>query len=105
MNEPKKAPRWTVAFIRALERTGDATASAADAGVDKSTAYARRKAHPDFAQARAEALERFRAEKKKREKEEIAAFKQLLALRRRKRAELTEHGLTYDEQHDLIVSP
>jgi len=45
----RKAPRWTVAFLRALERTGEARAAALDAGIDHSTAYARRRAHPDFA--------------------------------------------------------
>ena len=54
-------PRWTVAFLRAIERTGKARWAAADAGIDFTTAYARRKAHPDFAAEWAAALERFRA--------------------------------------------
>ena len=45
----KKPPRWTIAFLRALERTGDVRASAEDAGIDHSTAYARRRTHEDFA--------------------------------------------------------
>jgi hypothetical protein len=45
----KKAPRWTIAFLRALTRTGDVRAAAADAGIDYTTAYARRKAHAEFA--------------------------------------------------------
>ena len=48
MNEPK-APRWTIAFLRALARTGDVRTAAEDAGIDHTTAYARRKTHPDFA--------------------------------------------------------
>lgn len=57
----RRPPRWTVAFLRALERTGKARWAAEDAGVDFTTAYARRKAHPDFAAEWAAALERFRA--------------------------------------------
>src|SRR5437763_12922061 len=45
----KKAPRWTIPFLRALERTGNARASAEEAGVDHTTAYLRRRTHPDFA--------------------------------------------------------
>lgn len=52
------APRWTIAFLRALERTGSPEAAARDAGIDRTTAYARRKAHADFAEAWAEALRR-----------------------------------------------
>jgi hypothetical protein len=36
-------------FLRALARTGDVRASAEDAGIDHSTAYARRKVYADFA--------------------------------------------------------
>lgn len=46
----RKAPRWTIAFLRALERTGEVRTAAADAGVDHSTAYARRRTHADFAE-------------------------------------------------------
>lgn len=59
MNEPnqqKRIPRWTIAFLRALERSGDVRASAEDAGIDHSTAYARRRGHADFAIAWDEAL-------------------------------------------------
>jgi len=59
MTKVRKAPRWCGAFLRALERSGDARRSALDAGIDHSTAYARRRAHPDFAAAWAEALVRF----------------------------------------------
>jgi hypothetical protein len=45
----RKLPRWTIAFLRALERTGDVRASAEDAGIDHTTAYARRRTHEDFA--------------------------------------------------------
>jgi hypothetical protein len=46
---PRKPPRWTIPFLRALERCGQVEAAARDAGIDKTTAYNRRKAHPDFA--------------------------------------------------------
>jgi hypothetical protein len=46
-------------FLRALERSGDARRSAFDAGIDHTTAYNRRRAHPDFALAWAAALMRF----------------------------------------------
>jgi hypothetical protein len=59
----RKEPRWTVAFLRALERTGKVRWAAEDAGVDFTTAYARRKAHAEFAAAWGEALERGRAER------------------------------------------
>ena len=52
----KRIPRWTIAFLRALERSGDVRASAEDAGIDHSTAYARRRAHAEFAIAWDEAL-------------------------------------------------
>src|SRR5881275_3169313 len=65
----KKKPRWVTPFLRALERTGVARAAAADAGVDYTTAYARRRTHADFAtdwawvvQAYAERVEREKAE-------------------------------------------
>jgi hypothetical protein len=53
--------------LRALERCGDARASAEDAGIDHTTAYARRKAHADFGAAWAAALA---AHKARREREE-----------------------------------
>lgn len=51
MTRSRKPPRWVVPFLRALERTGEVEAAARDAGIDKSTAYARRKVHADFAAA------------------------------------------------------
>jgi hypothetical protein len=51
MGNSRKSPRWTIAFLRALERTGSVEAAARDSGIDKTTAYGRRKAHPDFAEA------------------------------------------------------
>jgi hypothetical protein len=47
-----------VPFLRALERTGKVRVAAEDAGVDHTTAYARRRVHADFARAWAEALRR-----------------------------------------------
>ena len=52
----KRIPRWTIAFLRALERSGDVRASAEDAGIDHTTAYARRRAHAEFALGWDEAL-------------------------------------------------
>ena len=52
----RKVPRWTVAFLRALERTGEVRTAAEDAGVDHSTAYARRRTHAEFAAAWGNAL-------------------------------------------------
>lgn len=54
----RKPPRWTIAFLRALERTGSPEEAARDAGIDKSTAYGRRKAHPEFAEGWEGALRR-----------------------------------------------
>ncbi|NUR46488.1 MAG: hypothetical protein HOP91_10120 [Sphingomonas sp.] len=67
--EGKRPPRWTIPFLRALERTGDVRASAEDAGIDHTTAYLRRRTHPEFAsdweralKAHAERVERDKAE-------------------------------------------
>jgi hypothetical protein len=68
----RKAPRWVVAFLRALERTGDARASAEDAGVDHTTAYARRRAHGDFAADWADALARHADRVKAEEAADVA---------------------------------
>src|SRR5438045_9182442 len=73
----KKAPRWVIAFLRALERTGKVRASAEDAGIDHTTAYLRQRTHADFAAAWKEALEKHRAERERVEGEEIAAFDKL----------------------------
>jgi len=75
MTKGRKQPRWTIPFLRALERTGNVRASAEEAGVDHTTAYNRRKAHSDFAAAWAEALEKGRAERKRVEEEEIAGLR------------------------------
>jgi len=53
MTEPdvsagRRQPRWVVAFLRGLERHGVARQAAFEAGVDYTTAYERRKRHPDF---------------------------------------------------------
>jgi hypothetical protein len=55
--EGRRAPRWVIPFIRSLERTGQVRAAAADAGIDHTTAYQRRRAHGDFAAAWERALE------------------------------------------------
>lgn len=54
----RKPPRWVEPFLGALERSGQVRAAAEMAGIDFTTAYARRKAHPDFADAWDAALRR-----------------------------------------------
>jgi hypothetical protein len=71
----RKAPLWVVPFLRALERTGEARAAAEDAGIDYTTAYARRRAHADFAAAWVEALAAHGEAKRLAEEAEIAAVK------------------------------
>ena len=73
MTSGRRAPRWTIAFLRALERSGEVEAAALDAGIDKSTAYARRKAHPDFAEAWENAL-RLRSGRAEEEVQERIGF-------------------------------
>jgi hypothetical protein len=75
-NTSRRVPRWVIPFLRALERTGDARAAAVDAGIDHTTAYARRKAHGEFAQAWAEALRGHEEAKARAEAEEIEAVRQ-----------------------------
>ncbi|MGN6154834.1 MAG: hypothetical protein ACTHN4_03765 [Sphingomicrobium sp.] len=58
MREGRKQPRWITPFLRSLERTGSVEEAARDAGIDKSTAYHRRKTHPDFAEEWEGALRR-----------------------------------------------
>jgi hypothetical protein len=71
----RKRPRWVAAFLQALERTGEAREAATNAGIDHTTAYARRKAHPEFASAWAEALRAHGARVKREEEEAIEALK------------------------------
>jgi len=68
----QRTPRWAVAFLRSLERTGVARWAAEDAGVDFTTAYARRRAHAEFAADWAAALERGRAERERVRAAELA---------------------------------
>ena len=65
-------PRWLVSFLRALERTGEVRAAAWNAGIDFSTAYARRRVHREFAAAWAAALERGRVARDSARGEELA---------------------------------
>ena len=77
MTNGREAPRWTIAFLRALERTGEVRAAAKDAGIDFSTAYARRRAHAEFAERWAEALEAHKARAKREREEAVRAFRSL----------------------------
>jgi hypothetical protein len=61
--------------LRALERTGEVRSAAKDAGIDHSTAYARRKTHGEFAQSWKEALSAHAERVKREEAEEIAAIR------------------------------
>ncbi|MES2002721.1 MAG: hypothetical protein V4444_10485 [Pseudomonadota bacterium] len=70
----RKVPRWVIAFLRALDRCGDVRASAADAGVDHSTAYARRRVNRDFAAAWERALEKCRMRSADEEQQAIEAL-------------------------------
>lgn len=49
MGESRREPRWVVAFLRGLGRHGEVRRAAFEAGIDFTTAYERRKRHPDFA--------------------------------------------------------
>lgn len=69
-----REPRWAMPFLRALERTGEVRLAAKDAGIDHSTAYARRKSHGEFAEGWARALEAHSEAKRLAEKEEVERF-------------------------------
>ena len=71
----RQAPRWTIAFLRALERSGEVRAAAKDAGIDFSTAYARRRAHAEFAERWAAALEAHKAGAEREREEAVRAFR------------------------------
>jgi hypothetical protein len=74
MTKARKEPRWVTPFLRALERTGEARAAAKDAGIDHTTAYARRRAHGEFAERWGGALAAHGARVKAEEDAEIAAL-------------------------------
>lgn len=57
----KKSPLWRKVFLRALARTGNARASAVEAGIDVGTAYDHRIKDPAFKAAWARALAAFKA--------------------------------------------
>src|SRR5688572_3262842 len=61
MTKIRKSPRWCGVFLRALAGCGEVRRAAAMAGVDFTTAYARRKTHADFAEGWREALGAFGA--------------------------------------------
>jgi hypothetical protein len=69
----RKEPRWVIPFLRALVRTGEVRAAAEDAGIDHTTAYARRRTHPKFAGLWRGALAAHAEIRKAEEQEEIAA--------------------------------
>jgi len=68
----KRTPRWVVPFLRALERTGEVRTAAIDAGIDHSTAYARRRARREFAEAWTAALVAHGARVEEERAEELA---------------------------------
>ena len=74
MTKQRKPPRWVAHFVQGLERTGEVRAAAAWAGIDHSTAYQRRKAHPDFAAAWDEALAAHKVAKGREEEDVLAAI-------------------------------
>lgn len=53
----KTARDWATRFLSALSRTGNISTACKAAGIDRSTAYARRDRDPSFAGAMADALE------------------------------------------------
>ena len=67
MGKRKSAAAWR-AFLRALGRTGNARAAAAEAGMDVGTAYDRRIKDARFAAKWAAEMERFRAREAKQKK-------------------------------------
>lgn len=66
-------------YLRALERTGEVRSAAEDAGVDHSTAYARRRTHSDFAARWEAALEAHAAAKARDEGEEVQRLASTIA--------------------------
>ena len=74
MAKAKKEPRWVAAFLRALERTGDARAAAKDAGIDHTTAYARRRTHHEFGELWREALAAHAAAREAEQAAELEAL-------------------------------
>ena len=60
MPAPKQPPQWIEPFLAELARTGNVTASAEVAGVDRTNAQARRKRVPAFAAAWDIALAEYR---------------------------------------------
>ncbi len=72
----RKKPRWVGPFLGALERTGKVDAAARDAGIDKTTAYGRRRAHADFASAWDAALAGFRSARALDEEEQLRCIEE-----------------------------
>lgn len=70
----RKPPRWTDPFLLALVRTGEVREAAKWAGVDYTTAYARRKKYPDFAAAWDDALAVYKMRVAEAEEAELASF-------------------------------
>ena len=57
----RRGPAWVPYFLQSLARVGEVRRAAAEAGIDFTSAYARRKRHPDFAAAWEAALAAYRA--------------------------------------------
>ena len=73
----RKLPRWTGPFILALIRTGEVREAAKWAGVDFTTAYARRKKYPEFAEQWDGALGTHKRLMAEAEAEELASLDSL----------------------------
>src|SRR5690349_4929885 len=72
----RKEPRWLIPFLRALARTGEVRTAAEDAGIDHTTAYARRRTHAEFAAAWDEALAAHEEQVKAEQEGQLAALAQ-----------------------------
>lgn len=73
----RKPPRWTDPFLLALVRTGEVREAAKWAGVDYTTAYARRKKYPDFAEQWDGALTTHKSLMARAEEEELRSLDEL----------------------------
>lgn len=100
----RKQARWVTSFLRALDRTGEVRVAAKDAGIDWSTAYARRRAHPDFAADWEAAVVAHRARVKAEEGQAIAALRLGSGQALKKARRLAAQGRPSPEGEGMTVS-